>query len=93
MELRYNEVLGTMKITLLYRVSLYIGVKKQRNIKSWDEQNYLVRLVIRGFCNITRFHCTRYARIMFLTIYMLTVSTKILALELLENHILLKIKL
>ena len=41
----YNEVLGTMKITLLYQVSRYIRVKKQRNIKSWDQQN---DLVIRG---------------------------------------------
>ena len=46
-EPHYNEVLGTMKITLLYQVSHYIRVKKQRNIKSWDQQNYLV---IRGFC-------------------------------------------
>ena len=38
----YNKVLGTMKITLLYQ-----GEKK--NIKSWDQQNYLV---IRGFCYI-----------------------------------------
>ena len=45
----YNEVLGTMKITLLYQVSRYIRVKKQRNIKRWDQQNYLV---IRGFCYI-----------------------------------------
>ena len=45
----YNEVHGTMKITLLYQVSHYIRVKKQRNIKSWDQQNYLV---IRGFCYI-----------------------------------------
>ena len=45
----YNEVLGTMKITLLYQVSHYIRVKKQRNIKSWDLQNYLV---LRGFCYI-----------------------------------------
>ena len=48
-EPRYNEVLGTMKMTLLYQVSHYIRVKKQRNIKSWDQQNYLV---IRGFCYI-----------------------------------------
>ena len=48
-EPRYNEVLGTMTITLLYQVSHYIRVKKQRNIKSWDQQNYLV---IRGFCYI-----------------------------------------
>ena len=38
-EPHYNEVLGTMKITLLYQVSHYIRVKKQRNIKSWDQQN------------------------------------------------------
>ena len=38
-----------MKITLLYLVSHYIRVKNQRNIKSWDQQNYLV---IRGFCYI-----------------------------------------
>ena len=48
-EPRYNEVLGTMKFTLLYPVSHYIRVKKQRNIKSWDQQN---DLVIRGFCYI-----------------------------------------
>ena len=47
-EPRYNEVLGTMKITLLYQVS-HIRAKKQRNIKSRDQQNYLV---IRGFCYI-----------------------------------------
>ena len=28
-----------MKITLLYQVSCYIRVEKQRNIKSWDQQN------------------------------------------------------
>ena len=39
-----------MKITLLYQVSHYIRVKKQRiYIKSRDQQNYLV---IRGFCYI-----------------------------------------
>ena len=48
-EPRYNEVLGTMTITLLYQVSHYIRVQKQRNVKSWDQQNYLV---IRGFCYI-----------------------------------------
>ena len=48
-EPRYNEVLGAMKITLLYQVSHYIRVKKQRNIKSWDQLNYFV---IRGFCYI-----------------------------------------
>ena len=29
-EPRYNEVLGTMKITLLYQVSHYIRVQKQK---------------------------------------------------------------
>ena len=45
-EPHYNKDIGTMKITLLYHVSWYIGYK-QRNIKSWDQRNYLV---IRGFC-------------------------------------------
>ena len=48
-EPHYNEVLGTMKITLLYQVSHYIRVKQKQNIKSWDQKNYLV---IRGFCYI-----------------------------------------
>ena len=48
-EPRYNEVLGTIQITLLYQVFHYIRVKKKRNIKSLDQQNYLV---IRGFCYI-----------------------------------------
>ena len=48
-EPRYNEVLWTMKFTSLYQVSHYIRVKKQRNIKSWDQQT---DLVIRGFCYI-----------------------------------------
>ena len=59
-EPRYNEGLGTMKITLLYQVSHYIRVKKRRNIKSWDQQNYLV-IKLEGFVIsdlfITRFHC------------------------------------
>ena len=38
-----------MKMTLLYQVSHYIRVQNQRNIKSWDQQIYLV---IRGFCYI-----------------------------------------
>ena len=32
-EPRYNEVLGTMKITLLYQVSHYIRVKKTKKYK------------------------------------------------------------
>ena len=45
----YNEVLGTMKITLSYQVSRYIRVKIQRNTKSRDQQN---DLATRGFCYI-----------------------------------------
>ena len=41
-EPRYNEDPGSMKITLLFKVSRYIRVKKQRNIKSWDQLNHLV---------------------------------------------------
>ena len=48
-EPHYNEVPGTMKITLLYQVSHCIRVEKQRNIKNLDQQN---DLVIRGFCYI-----------------------------------------
>ena len=71
-EPRYNEVLGTMKITLLYQVSHYIRVKKQRNIMSWDQQTYLV---IKVFFNIwplynevplycTHSHNSQHGRIM-----------------------------
>ena len=38
--------LGPWKLPCI-TVSHYIRVKKQRNIKSWDQQNYLV---ITGFC-------------------------------------------
>ena len=47
-EPRYNEVLGTIKLTVLYQVSDIRG-ENTRNVKSWDQQNYLV---IRGFCYI-----------------------------------------
>ena len=47
-EPRYNEVLGTMKMTLLYQVSHYIRVKKQRNYK---------RVLLYPEIFITRFHC------------------------------------
>ena len=44
----YNEVLGTIKITVvIFRFFIISVVQKQRNIKSWDQQSYLV---IRGFC-------------------------------------------
>ena len=35
----YNEVLGTMKITLLYQVSRYIRVKKQKKYKELGPAN------------------------------------------------------
>ena len=44
----YNEVLGTMNITLLYQVIIRVK-KTTKNIKSWDQKNYLV---IKGFCYI-----------------------------------------
>ena len=44
----YNEVLGTMKITLLYQLSHYIRVKT-KNLNRRDQQTYLV---ITGFCYI-----------------------------------------
>ena len=44
MEPLYNEDLATMKIALLYQGK---NLEKQSNIKSWDQQKYLV---IRGFC-------------------------------------------
>ena len=60
-EPHYNEVLGTIKITLLYQVSHYIWVKKQRNsFKSWWPAKwpcYTEGFVISDLF-ITRFHCT-----------------------------------
>ena len=60
MEPRYNEDLGTMKITLLYQIS-HIRVKKERNIKRWDQQNYLV---IRTKVKTTHTFCTHSAPIL-----------------------------
>ena len=46
-EPRCGEVLGTMRIALLCRVSHCVGVKKQRTLKSWDQRGCLV---VGGFC-------------------------------------------
>ena len=54
----YNEVLGTMKITLLYQVSHYIRVKKTKKYKELGPAElprykrilFISDLVIRGFC-------------------------------------------
>ena len=58
-EPRYNEVLGTMKITLLYQVSHYIRVK---NKEIWRAGTSKITLLLEGFVIsdlfITRFHCT-----------------------------------
>ena len=35
----YNKDLGTMKITLLCQVYRHIRIKKQSNVKNWDQQN------------------------------------------------------
>ena len=40
-----------MEITLLYKESYYIGVKKRKNIQSWDQQNEVVMELF-----IMRFH-------------------------------------
>ena len=48
-EPRYNEDIGTMKITLLYQVSHYIRVKELKKYKELGPAN---DLVIRGFCYI-----------------------------------------
>ena len=41
--------LGPWKLPCYIRFLIISGGKKQRNIKNWDQQNYLV---IRGFCYI-----------------------------------------
>ena len=61
----YNEDPGTMKITFLYQVSRYIRVKKQRNIKSWDQLNHLV---IRGFCYTVEPHYNEVLETMKITL-------------------------
>ena len=48
-EPHYDEVLGIIKVGFLCQDSHYITVKKQRNIKSWDQQGCLV---VGGFCYI-----------------------------------------
>ena len=63
-EPHYNEVLGTMNITLLYQVSHYMRVQKQRNIELGPAKLpcYTVRgLVISDlFIHVPRFHCTTH---------------------------------
>ena len=48
----YHEVLGTMKIILLYQVSHYIRVKKQRN---YEELGPAILPCYKRL--LTRFHC------------------------------------
>ena len=50
-EPRYKEVLGTMKITLLYQVSHYIRVKKTKKYKELGPAK-LPSYKSRGFCYI-----------------------------------------
>ena len=57
---RYNKVLGTMKITMLYQVSHYIRVKKLKKYKELGPAKlpcYKQGFVISDLF-ITRFHCT-----------------------------------
>ena len=60
-EPRYNEDLGTMKITssVKYQVSHYIWVKKQGNTKSWDQQK--LPFYITGFCYVS-LYCKKTSR-------------------------------
>ena len=53
----YNEVLGTMKITLLYQVSHYIRVKKTKKYKELGPAK-LPRYNVISDLVIMRFHCT-----------------------------------
>ena len=46
---RCGEVLGAMRVALLYRVSHCVRVKGQRGIGGWGRQDYLV---MGGFCCI-----------------------------------------
>ena len=78
-EPHYNEDLGTMKITLLYQVSHYISlrVKKQRNIKRWDQK---ITLLWEGFVIsdlfITKFHCHHSYILKTLTLWRLDLKNK-----------------
>ena len=57
----YNEVLGTMEIALLYRVSPCIRIIKKKK-KIWGAGAGKVTLLWRGFgvsdFFVTRFHCS-----------------------------------
>ena len=76
----YNEVHGTMKISLLYQVSHYIRIKKQRNIKSRDQPNYLV---IRVLLYPTSFE---------VPLYMFSVYLLIPTVSITNDHLLYSIK-
>ena len=63
-EPRYNEVLGTMKLTLLYQVSHDIRVKNPKKYKELGPAKLpCYKRVLLYTCIsdlfITRFHCTR----------------------------------
>ena len=55
MEPHYNEVLGTMKITLLYQVSHRVKKKKSKELGLAKLLCY--NRVLLYLTSITRFHC------------------------------------
>ena len=59
MEPHYNEILGTMKITLLYQVSHFISGYKNKELQRAGTS--IITLLEEGFVIsdlfITRFHC------------------------------------
>ena len=60
-EPRYNEDLGTMKITLLYQVSHYIRVKKLKYKELGPAKSPCYkRVLLYPTSFITRFHCTHF---------------------------------
>ena len=63
MKPHYNEVLGTIKITLLYQVSHYIRVRKTKKYKDLGPANYLVYNRVLSDLFITRFHCNNNTKV------------------------------
>ena len=47
-------------LELLYQESCYIRVKKEKNTKSWDQQNCYIRNLIISDVFITSFHCSMH---------------------------------
>ena len=73
----YNEVLGTMKITLLYQVSHYIRVKKTKKSKELGPAKLpCYKRVLLSDLFITRFHCISLSRQWYATEWVIYRSTE-----------------